>query len=98
MCDPTGASVSAPSPAPPSATGDLFPSGRCGTALHARDASRGGQEKPAPDAGWERHPDRVVPTGYSFAPPKAQRQDLERTLLPALPPGYGQGVYRPPRA
>ena len=95
MCDPSGASVPAPVPAPPNATGDLVAPKTCDDpSLAFFDTSRPGQDSP-PD--WRSSPpDRVLPAGLGWGEPRAVVAACPSKVLTIERPGYSPPVYRPP--
>jgi hypothetical protein len=96
MCDPSAASVPAPVPAPPNATGDLVAPKTCDDpSLAFFDASRPAQDSPPPD--WRSSPpDRVLPTAFGWGEPSAALAACPPKVLAPDRPGYAPPVYRPP--
>lgn len=98
MCDPSGASVAAPAPAPPSHTGDLVAPKGCPDLDDSGFVAppRTGEKSPAVQPPLD-PPDRVLPTLSplpSLHGTRTPRPEGE-TTLPR--PGHGDPVFRPPR-
>jgi len=96
MCDPSAASMPAPVPAPPYATGDLVAPKACDDpSLAFLDASRPGRDSPPPD--WRSSPpDRVLPVGDYWGEPRAVIAACPSKVSAIERPGYSEPVYRPP--
>jgi hypothetical protein len=98
MCDPSGASVVAPIPVLPNATGVLNAPKSCHDPLHddGIDVSRSGSHKPLAQRSLQA-PDLVIVVPATFATPSGVK--LGRPLASEMPalPGVSNLVYRPPR-
>jgi len=96
MCDPSAASMPAPVPAPPNATGDLVAPKTCDDpSLVFLDASRPGKDTPPSD--WRSAPpDRALPTAVSWGEPRPFVADCPSKVSAIERPGFSLPVYRPP--
>jgi hypothetical protein len=98
LCDPSGASMPAPIPVLPNATGDLVAPKGCDDQAHELLDLVKPNRGDAPVARGVDVPDRVV-----VAPPvwpKAAGAKIPRPSRASVPdlPGHSLPVYRPPRA
>jgi hypothetical protein len=98
LCDPSGASIAAPIPVLPNATGDLEAPKNCDDAPHAAtDVTKPRHDSPNAERGVD-VPDRVVvtpaslPDVLSVRTPRPDRGDSLHL------PGHTPEVFRPPRA
>lgn len=97
MCDPTGATVAAPAPAPPASSGDWAAARGCpdSKGVDSADATR--HDRPGPSA--ERAidpPDRVQAVTRDWPAPMGARAP-QRFARPGRPlPGFSDPVYHPP--
>jgi hypothetical protein len=99
MCDPSGASIAAPTPALPNATGELVAPKSCddsdaalvfaGSAKPARDTSSATRIAPSAP--------RVLPVAYVFPDCAGERLPVVSIRPPEIRPGFSDPVYRPPR-
>src|SRR2546426_839602 len=96
MCDPSAASMPAPVPAPPNATGDLVAPKNCDDpGLAFLDTSRPGRDSPPSD--WRSSaPDRALPTGALWGEPRAVVAARPSKVPLFERPGYSPPIYRPP--
>jgi hypothetical protein len=98
LCDPSAASIAAPIPTLPNATGELTAPPSCDDTSHgAFSADRSERDGP-PMYRVTDVPDRVAATAFAMPGLKgvrAPRSDVERGLVL---PGYSTPVYRPPRS
>jgi hypothetical protein len=98
MCDPSGASVPAPIPAPPYATGDLTAPRNCDdTPWSGVDVARPGHSEVPPKVRAWNLPDHVLPTPFEWAPLRGTVLPRADAVLPPHRPGFSEPVYRPPR-
>jgi len=97
MCDPSGMSVVAPSPALPSVTGELTAQKSCESPLQDEmHAGRSRDDKPLPRVAPEA-PDRIAVTLPSLPRMAGSEVEGPEATLPPRAPGYARDVYRPPR-
>ncbi|HVU06091.1 MAG TPA: hypothetical protein VHE30_30280 [Polyangiaceae bacterium] len=96
LCDPSGASVAAPAPVLPNATGELVAPKSCdGSVKEILDVGQPNPDRPAVVRGMD-VPDRVIATPGSLPRvlskrlPRAERSQTLRL------PGFAEPVYRPP--
>jgi hypothetical protein len=97
MCDPSGASVVAPIPVLPNATGVLTAPKSCHDVFHdGIDVSRRSSDKPLAQRSVEA-PDRVIVVPATL--PELPGVKLARPTASEAPalPGVSRLVYRPPR-
>jgi len=96
LCDPSAASMPAPVPAPPNATGDLVAPKDCDeSGFSAAAAPRPTHDAPAPD--WRTPPpDRALPNGIHWENPESSAEACPPKVPELHRPGYPPPVYRPP--
>jgi hypothetical protein len=96
MCGPDAASVIAPIPSLPIVdAGEIKPLHMCVTLSIAESPL---QRDEARRALSDSTPDRALASTPSWAPPLPSRRPIARYLRVALPPGFTEPIYRPPRA
>lgn len=98
MCDPSGASMIAPIPVLPNATGELTAPKSCDDASRAFvgvDSSR--RDAPSVERSVQ-PPERLVAVAFAVPRQKGVLVPPLEAAKAALPAGHGTSVYRPPRA
>jgi hypothetical protein len=100
ICDPSGASAVAPTPAPPNATGELVAPKSCDdvdAALVLADSSKPAQDSSSAPRVTPAAP-RVLPIDYAFPEAPGARQPVADVAPTVKRSAFADPVYRPPRA
>jgi hypothetical protein len=98
MCDPSGASVIAPLPVLPNATGELAAPKSCDDASRGFvDADTSRRDAPSVQS-ITPVPERLVAAAFSVPRQKGVLMPRPDSSSDAPPSGHGASVYRPPRA
>jgi hypothetical protein len=97
MCDPSGASVVAPIPVLPNATGVLAEPKGCGdSSRDGVDVSRPGRHAPLAQRTLD-PPDRVIVVPATLPEVRGVRLPRPEASVHLALPGFTTSVYRPPR-
>jgi hypothetical protein len=98
MCDPSGASMIAPLPVLPNATGELAAPKSCGDTSHGFVDADGSRRDAPSLQGITPVPERLVAVAFAVPRQKGVLVPRPDSSSDALPSGHGASVYRPPRA
>ena len=99
MCDPSGASIVAPAPALPNATGELVaPKGCDDTQRDGVDVSKTGPRVPLMKRVVDPPPRIAAPSSFVMSARAGVRMPRPDVAVDAARPGHSTEVFRPPRA